>query len=125
MKLSKDELWARIKKLALEGKTVYTIPKGKPNTISQVDKKNMFIQGKRTPVGFNGKKTGIFAWYDTLMEDGYLIGESGKHIMMKPNFPSCRRRVVLAILREALKDETVVINGGIRLKVPPKLSGER
>ena len=109
MKLSDSDLWEYIK--ALEGETVYKIPRGKPNTIRQVDEKKVHIQGKNH-VGFNGKKTGIFENYNTLIKDDYLIGKSGEYKMMKANLYG--RYAIMAILHEALSDETEEIKSGIR-----------
>ena len=112
MKLSNNELWKHIK--ALVGKTVCTITKGIPNKILGVTDNKVKIEGK-TPVGFK-RERGIFANYDTLIKDGYLIGKSGEDRIMKANIYSPTRYVIMAILHGALPDETERIKGGIKLR---------
>jgi hypothetical protein len=109
MKCQSDrELWERVK--ALEGKTLYTITRGIPNKILRVTENRVEIQDK-TIVYFNGVR-GIFENYDTLIEDGYLIGESGEDSTMKANLRG--RSVIMAILHKVMPDEIEKIKGGIR-----------
>jgi hypothetical protein len=108
MKLSDSDLWEYIN--ALEGKTVYTKTRGIPSKVLRVTRNWLVIEDKGS-VSFKGK-AGIFENYNTLIKDDYLIGKSGEYKMMKANLYG--RYAIMAILHEALSDETEEIKSGIR-----------
>ena len=102
MAISENELWRRIR--GLEGKTVYTCTRRNPNKILRVTDNRVEIEGK-SPVSFNGER-GIFANYDRLIKDCYLIGGSGKDESIgrtKANLAG--RYVIMPILQRAVPEE--------------------
>ena len=102
MKLSDSESWERIK--ALVGKTVYTKTRKIPNKILRVTDARVEIEGRKT----EPTRGAIYRNYETLYIEGRLGGGKERNLR--------GMRVILAILREAVRDEIHVIKGEIRLK---------
>jgi len=68
--LSDLQFWQRVKNL--EGKTVYTLSRKKPNRIVRVTDTYVEIEGRGSRIGFGGERV-LYNNYHILHRDGFLI----------------------------------------------------
>lgn len=102
--LSDSQVWALVKEL--QGKTVYTFKRHSPNKILNVTDTKVKIDNRTT----EPSRKAIKYCYETLYTEGRLtLGKNG-------NFPIYKMYVILAILRDALKDKIDIIEDGISVK---------
>jgi hypothetical protein len=104
--LTDYEFWNRVKKL--EGKTIYSLTKNRPNLIEEVNEHYVFTANRKTPVLFNGG-WGIMESYHMLHSDGFLL-------VSADNGNTSASYLTMSIILNAVPDECEEANRGLRLK---------
>lgn len=107
--LTDDKFWQRVKALP-GGEPIYSLKRGNPNEIVEVDEKKVRMRGRKTPVYFEGK-WGLYENYHILHRDGYLlIHASPSHGNASGSY------IAMAIVLAAVPDEAMPAYEGIKLR---------
>lgn len=115
--LTENELWQRIRRL--EGQTVYTLDRRRPNRISRVTDAAVEIESRATKVA----REDLWVVYDGLYQRSRITGEDlyGDRSILGHPYAGKAGRIIMAVLADAVPEDMEVI----RRSRAERLSGIR